>query len=266
MDNTVTYKDEIYLATVCLEPNRWGSRIGSIRVSEWLDRIREAGFDGIELWESHALDSTPEELEALRASGVPVKIFNTYASGNPDDAERRTKVLDLALALGAEGLKFNFGYLPGGLVSPGDLGPAWKFTREVAAIDEWLSSFPVGFRRLCELHPGASVSVDDLPAAVGVLGTMSSEVQAISHAFNVNSSSLQTHIDLLSDRLTHVHCQRICEDGVDGPAALHRLRAGGFEGSFCIEFTTGVGDADENINEVFENARRDMELLRGWLS
>ncbi len=46
---------EIFLGTIVLEPNRWfgvtKDRWGTTVVSDWLDAIHAAGFDGIELWE-----------------------------------------------------------------------------------------------------------------------------------------------------------------------------------------------------------------------
>ena len=45
----------IFLSSVLLEKNRWDSRIPSLKISDWLRSIADAGFDGVELWENHLL-------------------------------------------------------------------------------------------------------------------------------------------------------------------------------------------------------------------
>ncbi len=54
------------------EPNRWNSPEPTVRVSEWLDRFRAAGFDGIDLMQRHALGQPEEELEKLERATPPV--------------------------------------------------------------------------------------------------------------------------------------------------------------------------------------------------
>ncbi len=66
---------EVFLGTIVLEPNRWfgvtHERWGTTAVSAWLDAIAAAGFDGIELWESHFRDADPEERQAILDHPLP---------------------------------------------------------------------------------------------------------------------------------------------------------------------------------------------------
>ena len=71
----------IYIGTILLELNRWGSpKTPTYRVSEWLDRFQEAGFDGMELWEYHATLCPSEELAALEASTFPSRCLTLIAT------------------------------------------------------------------------------------------------------------------------------------------------------------------------------------------
>ena len=94
---------------------------------------------------------------------------------------------------------------------------------------------------------------------------MSSPVQAIAHAFGLDRETLEYYQRLLAGRISHVHASRIRADGVDVPATARILQESGFGGSFTIEFTLGNGDPDERPERQFENACRDLELLRGCL-
>ena len=57
-------------ATVCMEKNRWSTRMPSFKVSEWIPRFKADGFDAVELWESHFLEADNDEQEALCRSGA----------------------------------------------------------------------------------------------------------------------------------------------------------------------------------------------------
>ena len=60
---------EVLIGSILLEVNRHRSgRTPTYRVSDWLERFREAGFDGVELWENHATAAPEEEVQALAAS------------------------------------------------------------------------------------------------------------------------------------------------------------------------------------------------------
>jgi len=57
----MTNHDQVLLGTVLLEPNRWGQidpqRRSTLDVVDYLDRITEVGFDGIEIWEDHFIEA-----------------------------------------------------------------------------------------------------------------------------------------------------------------------------------------------------------------
>jgi hypothetical protein len=103
----------IYLGTVLLEANRWAKdRTPTYRVSEWLERIAAAGFDGIELWENHATLADCAERSALRGSTVPIRVFNSYVPLDAGGENARRTVAGLVRELNAGAVKFNVSNSP----------------------------------------------------------------------------------------------------------------------------------------------------------
>ena len=117
---------QIYLGTILLEKNRWpdspvtrfsiGERLcrgrgalPSLQVSEWAERARADGFDGLELWENHALLVSDEELARLGRMPLPVAVYNSYFGLDDEDALWREVAAEAVLGLQAAGVKYNFG-------------------------------------------------------------------------------------------------------------------------------------------------------------
>jgi len=255
---------EIFLATVALEKNRWSTRVPSVRVSEYLPRIREAGFDGIELWENHSESVPADEREALGA--IPVGIFNSYCDFTDAGADARSRALKACADFGSAGLKWNVGK---------EAERRGEFLRHAAAMARAL---PRGFRFLCECHPGTILEapaeakrfLDELEAA-----TEGSAVRigAIVHPFNIEEGALEAWFDALGARIDHAHVQprdakgRVLALKFDEARVRRRLaamKARGFGGTWTIEFVEGTGQPGENPESLFRQAREDHDLLRAW--
>ena len=103
----------IYISTVLLEPNRWtAEKEPSFLVSDWLPRFAEAGFDGVELWQNHALQADAREQAALGNAPLPIPIFNSYAALGPDGHTTRAQTTEWVQRLDCRGVKFNVGKDP----------------------------------------------------------------------------------------------------------------------------------------------------------
>jgi sugar phosphate isomerase/epimerase len=250
------------MASILLESNRWTSRVPSYNVSDWVARFREAGFDGIELWENHALKASDEELRLIRESGFPVAVFNSYVSFGESDEERehRRHAARLIELFDAPAVKYNVGKNPSEL--PGEL----------ERLKEWAAMLPAKCRLLCECHPGTSLETPE--AAAMALESLSAErFAAIVHA-PVEPAKLQAWFDALGARIAHVHLQargedkrllRLDSDREQIRANVVVLRSNGFPGSFSIEFTEGVRAPVESSDELYRNAVADLQFLRSMI-
>jgi sugar phosphate isomerase/epimerase len=259
----------IYLGSILLEPNRWAKdKAPTLRVSEWTERARVAGFDGIELWENHYRRALGGEAErqALRSSGS-VTVFNSYAACGPEGRGDRAEATTAARELGrsVKGVKFNVGKTE---------EPA-RLAQELRATREWAETLPAPVRLLCECHPGTALETPDA-AAKAFTGEWADtrRFAAIVHPFSQTAESLRTWVDALGPRIAHLHVQtRMPDDRIvrlDRRAAevrevLRVLRAGGIlpAASFTLEFTEGTRTPDGDVPEkLWENALRDLAFLR----
>lgn len=244
----------IYLGTVCLERNRWGSRQPSFRVSDWLPRFRSDGFDGVELWENHFAAADAEEQQRLAEASF-VAVYNTYAGFGDADAESRERAAAAIARLAAPAVKYN-------------LGPARdrldEYRRNLRA---WADRLPASCRLLCECHAGtvlerpadaAAFFADLDPARFGVMVHIAGAADGIDPWF-----------EAFPARVGHLHVQ--FRDPAADPAlpagrerldaCFDRVRAHGFAGSATIEFTRGIG-REEQIETLYANALADLAYCR----
>lgn len=258
-----TIDGAIYLGTILLEPNRWAKgKQPTYLVSDWVERAKADGFDGLELWENHAALASPEELERLAQALPPLAIYNTYCGFATDDAPQRDQALALATKLGAQGLKFNVG---------GDPNERVTYLRE---LDTFAQRCPCDWRLLCECHPGTVV--EDPKAAAAFFDELGRErFEMMVHAFSWGTGPLQAWFDQLGDRITHVHVQMRDPDGTmiglaDAPdrvtETLGVLRDRGFHGSYTLEFTRGTRAAEECVDGLYRAALSDLQVLREALT
>lgn len=247
----------IYLGTILLENNRWSKdeRRPSFKVSDWIQRIADDGFDGLELWENHALLADEDERERLRNSPCPVKILNSYDTCESETADTRRQIAELAVFLGTEGMKYNTGK------------DADRHDTYAANLEAWRNMFPENFRFLCECHRGSTMQ--DPALASRTLDRLGREDHGIIlHGFSDDEAQLRERFAHYGDRITHLHCNLSSNGPMTEDAICRRLDLLldlGFNGTYTIEFTEGVRDG-LSIEQLYQNALRDMRLLRSCLS
>ncbi len=262
---------QIYLGTVAIEPNRWGlAEPGGhplTRVSEWLANIAEAGFDGLELWERHARSVPDEELDALLASEIPIRILSCYTSWDePDDADRAETAAWIE-RVGAQGIKFNVGSDPD----------------SIAAYTERLGRFeaevPDGARLLCECHFGTVAEDPEVARDMFDAIADADRLGAIVHVHPMARDEWSEPLSVLGDRVRHVHVQ-VAEvpqstsaaelSEVLRPAA-EAISAASPAATWTIEFSHGMwgfgrDDAEfDNPAYILQSAQRDLAALRAAL-
>lgn len=248
-------KPQIYLGTVLLEVNRWvAGGEPSFRVSDWTRRIADDGFDGLELWQHHALRADAEEVDRLREGACPVTIFNAYDTGDPDTGATRRQIAEVANDLGATGMKYNFGK------------DSELLDRYVENFQAWKGLFPENFRFLCECHRGSGME-DEALAARTFDRFQGPGFEAIIHGIDNDEETVRKRFGAYGHRITHIHAN-LSAKGLISEEALRRrldlLHELGFDGTYTIEFTEGVRDG-LTIEELYRNALRDLKLLRKGL-
>ncbi|SCW82464.1 Sugar phosphate isomerase/epimerase [Paenibacillus tianmuensis] len=253
-----SYENKLCIGTILLERNRWAAeRQPSYAVSDWQRRFQEDGFDGMELWENHALLADEREQSALEASSY-VTIVNSYIGfEDGDEAERkREEAAALVKRLRAPAVKFNLGADPAQL-------PVY-----IANVKRWAEQLPADCRILCECHPGTLAEHPD--AAAEILRRFGDRsFQAIVHPFCC-LGELEDWFKRLGSAITHAHVQLRDEDNhfirvnrrpelvKDRLALMRRM---GFRGSFTLEFTEGI-HVNEDREALYEAALEDLQILR----
>jgi sugar phosphate isomerase/epimerase len=254
----------ICIGTVLLEVNRWARREAkrpSYAVSDWTGRFREAGFEGMELWQFHATRCAPGELDRLAAAGFPTRVFNIYVTMTAAERAELAECTAVAARLGAPGIKFNVGPDP---------------ARRSEYLDElrrWRAELPAGVTPLCECHPGTII--EEPEAARRFFDELGGEGWGIIvHPFS-RYESLAEWLRLLGPAVCHAHLQmRDADDRMVGFAArpdlareaVDLMRAAGYRGSWALEFTAGTARPGENIEALWPAALEDLAFLRELLA
>ena len=250
----------IYLATVCLERNRWASRQPSFPVSAWLGRWAADGFDGLELWENHYLLADPAEQARLQQHAAPLAIFNTYAgfASSPAESQQRAAAATALTRLQAAAVKYNLGPDPARLA---------EYRANLLA---WADQLPPGCRLLCECHPGTVLEKPQ--AAAAFFAELDPQRFATIAHVNADPTALEPWLVALGSRVQHLHLQ--LREAASDPATLSGqeslaavaalLQAHRFQGSASIEFTRGIG-RQEQIETLYTHARADLAWARAHL-
>lgn len=258
-DKNIKRAMPIYIGTVCLEKNRWGSKEPSFKVSDWVERFRNDGFEGIELWENHYLLSNEAERAALISTAVPIAIFNTYASFSDDATEARKHAADAIKHLNIQALKYNLGHKPEMLD---------EYRRNLMI---WADELPSDCRLLCECHQGTVLETPEAAAAFHKNLDPNRFGIIVHPSPAADQSAAWFHA--CGDRIAHLHMQLrgadtnpTTETGRDFiNACISNVRDHNFNGSMTVEFTRGIGK-NEEIEVLYANACADLKYLRKIIS
>ncbi|WP_028547978.1 TIM barrel protein [Paenibacillus sp. UNC451MF] len=250
---------KVYFGSILLERNRWAAgKEPTYLVSEWIPRLQRDGFDGIELWENHAVLCDGPELERLSASELPMSVYNSYVTFEDGAEEGREQAAKLIKKLGAKAVKFNFG-------------------REQSLLDtyirnwnEWVKLLPEDCRLLCECHP--NTVMEEPQAAAAAMKAMAG-CEAIIHPFH-SLGSVEDWFKHLGSAITHAHVQyryegqtfrRLSTNLNEVTAVLNLMKNSSFNGSFTLEFVEGTGQGEER-EKLYEAALDDLNTLKSWIS
>ncbi|MEM7139544.1 MAG: hypothetical protein AAF548_00840 [Actinomycetota bacterium] len=251
---------DIYLGTIAIEPSRWAwmseEAPAPIAVSPWLDRIADAGFDGVELWEAHVRQADEAEAAAVFAHPLPVAVFNTYVGFDNEDDTERDEAAEWIRRSGARKAKWNTG-------PERDAGSIAAY-RDRA--ERFAASLP-DVELVCECHDGSAM--DDPATAATVLAAGSS---ALFHSHD-DADLIAAKFAAYGERLTHVHVNhlfsgspKLADIRDELAAKVDLVRGLGFDGSWTVEFVHGTGDGELDQPEtMFAQAVEDLDVLRALL-
>ncbi|MEQ8841492.1 MAG: hypothetical protein RIB98_10955 [Acidimicrobiales bacterium] len=250
---------EILLGTIVLEPNRWfgvtQDTWATTRVSDWLDAIAAAGFDGIELWEPHFRDADATEQQAILDHPLPIAVYNTYVGFDDDDDADRYAAAETVLRTGARKVKWNTG-------AERDDGAADGYA---ARLERWAALLP-GVELVCECHDGSAM--DDPAVAARVLAAGSN---ALVHTHD-DLDLLRAKFAAYGERISHVHVNHLftgspkladIRDELTAKIAL--VRELGFDGTWTLEFVHGTGGDHDAPDPMLAQAVEDLAVLRELL-
>jgi sugar phosphate isomerase/epimerase len=250
---------DIHLGTIVLEPNRWfgvtQDHWGTTRISYWLDRVAAAGFDGIELWESHFRDADAAEQQAILDHPLPVAVYNTYVSFDDEDDAERLAAAELITRSGAAKVKWNTGADRHGAA----------IEAYVQRLERWAAALP-DVELVCECHDGSAM--DDPTTAAHVLAAGSN---ALFHTHD-DVDLIRTKFDAYGDRITHVHVNhlftgapKLAEIRDELTEKIDLVRELGFDGTWTLEFVHGTGGENDHPEAMLAQAAEDLAVLRDLL-
>ena len=250
---------QFLIGSILLDVNRWGSpKTPSYEVSDWQDRFRDAGFDGVELWEYHATLCSESEQEKLGGSDFLTTLYNTYCDFDDASAADRQQAADMIAKFGSAGVKFNVGK-----------DPTLRATY-LNNLRAWREQVPDSCTLLCECHPGTIVEdPDSAKAFFEDLGVEGWEI--IVHCFIPEMDVLKKWFDNFGPKVTHAHTQlrneaREVQLLADFPeraqASLDLMADYHFAGSIAVEFAKGTREPGENMDDLWTAAKSDLAFLR----
>lgn len=261
--HTRSPEPRVLLGTVNIEPNRWGLKVhGGMPVSlpkDWVPLLEDAGFDGLELWERHARSVDADDLAALDSAPVPVVVFNSYASWDPESDKYRDRAARWVERFDATGVKFNVG---------ADPEMEAEFTARLARFD---ARVPAGVRLICECHRNTLAETPSVALRMFESVGGSDRTQATVHVHPHIDPGLEEALDVLGERVTHVHVQmRTVEPDVKPEDLADQIvdqveliRDRGAPQTWTIEFSHGVGtDSHDTVDWILPNAIRDATAVR----
>ena len=241
---------KIYLGTVGLEKNRWGSRMPSFCVSNYMYKAKAYGFDGIELWQEHLTKADSEEYKKICNSGIPI-IFSTYCTFENGVTEEMKQIAKCITDCNAHAVKFNLGT------------ESYDIENQIECLMSWVALLPTNVDMYCECHAGTYMS--DIDNAKRILERLGSRYYAIVHT-NLKETSFEHYQNTLGSKIVHVHSQTRNENNetvmlsyyneqnknrIEKIKSIENIR------SITLEFT----EESSNVEKSFEHMCNDYSFI-----
>jgi hypothetical protein len=249
----------VYLSTLLLEKNRWNGKGPSLLVSDWMEETGEAGYAGLEIWMNHLLFSSRSEWELIKErsaeADLPISVIAATLPADVSDKSQRYResVLEACDYFRPDSLKFNLA----------DAKTSGLDSLEF--VKEWSRDVP---REIAMLYDGGeSAGPSALEAARAALE--GGRYKAVLHPFLFAPKEFEAALEAGGDFIANLGVQAkkagelilLEENPEDHLRIISIARERGFKGTWTIEFTKGAGAKGENIEDMFDNAEKDLNFL-----
>lgn len=251
---------KVYLGSIALERNRWESgRSPTYLVSDFVQRAKDDGFDGIELWQYHYLSADAGERKKLVDSDTSF-IFNSYLSLADGMTDAVKDVADAICQLKAEAVKYNFGSSQLGY-NPADL------QKQTETLLRFADMLPENVKLLCECHAD-SIGEDPVRMAE-IFKKLDERFGAIIHLMTPLDFAKHC-FDCYGERICHIHSSYVLPDlgfqclaGAEATAEEHYQYyvSRGFNGTVTVEFTQDASSPEQ----FYHNTLKDLNVWKKML-
>lgn len=248
---------KIYLGSIALEKNRWSNgKVPTYKVSEYVQKAENDGFDGIELWENHFMLADGEEKKRLAVSGCEF-IFNTYLNLKNGVTDEMKKVAEAINSLNVSAVKYNFS-------TTEEIKTREEFNAQKETLVRFSELIPKEIKLLCECHKWTLA--ENPRCAAELFCGLDSRFGAIIHLVTPPKEAKEC-FDFYGDRICHVHSAYPFDNGCykalseSGEILENNFKyfiSRGFCGTVTVEFTKDSETADE----YYKNALLDLKYLR----
>ncbi len=248
---------KIYLGSIALEKNRWSNgKVPTYKVSEYVKKAADDGFDGVELWENHFMLADNAEKKRLAFADCEY-IFNSYLNLKNGVTDEMKSVAEAISLLNATAVKYNFS-------STEDVKSTADIDFQTETLIRFSEMIPKETKLLCECHQW-TIAENPLQAASLFCG-LDSRFGAIIHLVTARDFAEEC-FNCYGNRICHIHSAYPVEKGCYNALAesgemlgdnLKYFISRGFCGTITVEFTKDAATADE----YYKNAVEDLKYLR----
>jgi len=269
---------QVCLSTIALEPNRWGgTRLPKQpQLARLIPIIADAGLRAIEIWEGHLMVESAEdvcELAALaRRAGLRVPVVGAYlnmgAAGAELEQQRRKMdhLFRAAELFGSEIVKYFAGNKPYKEADASFKAQAVKYLDEMCGLAERADVLLAA-----ETHGGTVTDCQE--GALWWAGqSQSPRHRLLYQAYGHDADEAIEQLKGVAPHVSYVHVAGVrdgqyvplAEAELDFAALLRAIKAAGFDGWICLEFTKDCTAEERDFDDalVLRNALADREFVR----
>ena len=255
----------IFLSTILLEKNRSNGKGPSLLVSDWIEPIGEAGFAGVDLWLNHLRLSSRSEWQLIKdlSGDSDLKLTSISAVIPADSSDKSQKLREAVVEACAYFLpdRLKFSVAEDGR----SRGLSASLLDSLEFIKNWSRDLPRETGMLFDGGPN-QIGADSLAQLRKLLD--GKRYQAALHPFLMSQTEFASALKAAGDFLGNLGVQAkeaeewiLLEDKTDEYTKIISTARKGFQGTWTLECTKGVGRPTENIDNLFDNAEKDLNFL-----